>query len=369
MKIGFIVARPTQFEAPFFRFVHELGQQDRLDVFFLTDSNRPGYDRETGLPLPWGTDLYTGYPHYFLLSENRVQELVPFLRTGYSLMIINGYKNAYAGFVAICRQHHTPVALRLDTAFFNKTGLEFVLRRLFLLKIYRQFDHFMVTGNVSRRYLIQMGIASEKISIFSYCVDNAFFAGNPSRDASPLPSEVRMHTRLLVVTKLIRRESPGEVIRALQYLNRPDLDLYIAGDGRERRALEKMAGARHGRSIHFLGLVPYLHLRQHYWMSDLFIHPAREEPWGVSVQEAIAGGCRVVASDKVGAAYDLIKTGENGFIYRSGRHEELAEKIECALQIPIQQANATNRHILQSWNFDAMWKAITDAGRKITPQS
>ena len=53
--------------------------------------------------------------------------------------------------------------------------------------------------------------------------------------------------------------------------------------------------------------------------ADLFVLPSVldhgiTEPWGQTVNESLQCGCRVVASDAVGAAYDLIAS-VNGAIY------------------------------------------------------
>ncbi len=55
-------------------------------------------------------------------------------------------------------------------------------------------------------------------------------------------------------------------------------------------------------------------IRALYRCSDILLHPARSEAWGVVIQEAVASGMAVIASDRTGAAADLVHHGENGFI-------------------------------------------------------
>ena len=48
--------------------------------------------------------------------------------------------------------------------------------------------------------------------------------------------------------------------------------------------------------------------------ADVFALLSRHEPWGVVVNEAAACGLPLVLSDRVGAAPDLLRDGENGFL-------------------------------------------------------
>ncbi len=56
-------------------------------------------------------------------------------------------------------------------------------------------------------------------------------------------------------------------------------------------------------------------LAQRYVDADVFALLSRHEPWGVVVnEEAAASGLPLVLSDQVGAAADLLRAGENGFL-------------------------------------------------------
>src|SRR6185295_16395131 len=104
--------------------------------------------------------------------------------------------------------------------------------------------------------------------------------------------------------------------------------------------------------------VPYPDLPALYGAADLFVHPAREERWGVSVAEALACGLPVVASSRVGAAYDLVRPGENGFTYEAGDGDGLAQRIEAALRLDPAAVAATSAEILARWDYAATWRSI-----------
>jgi glycosyltransferase involved in cell wall biosynthesis len=66
--------------------------------------------------------------------------------------------------------------------------------------------------------------------------------------------------------------------------------------------------------------------------SRLFSPPARTEPYGVSVLEAMACGAIVVASDQTAAALDRIDNGVNGFLHASNDVNGLSSRIIQAME-------------------------------------
>src|SRR5439155_13810742 len=92
----------------------------------------------------------------------------------------------------------------------------------------------------------------------------------------------------------------------------------LAGTGPEISALKQLAQSLGiANQVDFLGWLRPEDLPQFYRSIDVFVHPARTEPFGVSVLEAMASGAIVIASDQTSAAVDRIVTGENGFLHTS----------------------------------------------------
>lgn len=366
-NIGFIVNHPTQFEVPFYQYVSKHDANNQLDVFYLENNKvNDHFDKELGRSIKWGIDLYGGYSYHFL-GENRLAGLEQLLeKKKYDLIIINGYKDHYKELGNICRKKGIPVALRMDTVLFNQSALNILLRKLLLKKEYRVFDHFLVTGTVTKDYLHAMGIKDNKINIFSYCVDNDFFGAavaGKTTEVADLKKQLKLENEKVIVTvaKFMQRESPWDVLRAFTALNRKDLALVIVGDGEEREALHAFAAQFPDLKIRFTGYVQYTELPLYYNISTVFIHAAKDEPWGVSVQEAIAGGCRVICSDKVGAAVDMVKEGENGATYTFGNHQQLAGKIQQVLAVDENIVKLRNEQVLAWWNYATMWSEIIKA--------
>lgn len=82
----------------------------------------------------------------------------------------------------------------------------------------------------------------------------------------------------------------------------PDVQLWLAGDGKLRPALEALTrGLGIESHVRFLGLVDNEVLWRYYAAADLFVLPSRLESWGTVMLEALACGTPVVATATAGA--------------------------------------------------------------------
>lgn len=104
----------------------------------------------------------------------------------------------------------------------------------------------------------------------------------------------------------------------------PDWDLAIAGTGPLRDQLEpRVPAALRGR-VRFLGFLQPEELRSCYLACDALVHAAVDEPWGLVINEAVASGLAVVATDITGAAIDLVRNNVNGLLTVPGSVESMA---------------------------------------------
>ena len=372
MRIAFLVERSTQFEAPFYRFAAR-DPAHELRVLFTggPDLAGPVFDPELGQSVSWGIDLLGGYPSEVCPETEAASWLAARLRPARcDLLIANGYTQPlYRLGTRIARRGGVATALRLDSVLFDGSPVRDLAKRLlFATYMKRTYDLFLGVGSLTLEYLRAFGVPAERTGLFPYAVDVEAFR---SRSVLSQPERTAVRERLgvpagarvvLSLAKLSPREAPWDLLRAFARLDQEDLWLVLAGDGPERAALERAAGPR----VRFPGYVPYPELPALYAAADLFVHPAREERWGVSVQEALACGLPVVASSRVGAAFDLVQPGGNGFLYPAGDDGELAGRLGDALALPPERVRRTSAAILAEWDYAAVWRGLLEtAGRAV----
>ena len=374
LSLAFVVERPTQFEVPFYRFAAQ-DPANRLKVIY-TDPRcgAPVFDPELGREVAWGFDLLGGYEHAVLPRGEGAAWLRRELH-GCDLAIVNGYtQRAYLAATAAARREGIATGLRLDSVLWEgpPPRRNWPKRLLFAAFLKRRYELFFGVGSLTAEYLRACGVPAARIALFPYAVDVAGF-----RERSALAAEERAAVRarlgvpaddtlLLAVTKLNEREAPWDLLRALGARGREDGRwLAVAGDGPARPALEAFARESGLARVRFLGYVPYPELPGLYAASDLFLHPVREERWGVSVAEAMACGLPVVASSRVGAARDLVTPGRNGGVYPAGDAAALERAIEAALALPVEAVRAWNREVLARWDYAATWRGLLAAAGRL----
>ncbi len=211
-----------------------------------------------------------------------------------------------------------------------------------------------------------------------YAVDNAFFQQR-AKDAEAARGALREQLQLtpgrpvvLFASKLQERKRCGDLIAAVRLLGEAAEEsarpyLLIVGDGEARARLEGEAATHpdaRSSDIRFLGFRNQTELPRFFDLCDVFVLPSVDEPWGLVVNEAMNAGRAVVVSDAVGCQEDLVRDGENGFVFPVGDVEALAGALRRVLERPerAQAMGRESRRIIDYWSFeqdvDGLWSAL-----------
>ena len=91
----------------------------------------------------------------------------------------------------------------------------------------------------------------------------------------------------------------------------PDWELWIVGDGQERKRLEAMMVRMNLQRVVFYGYqksAPFYEHAKLFWMTSKF------EGWGMTLVEAMQRLCVPIAMDTYSSLHDIIDNGQNGII-------------------------------------------------------
>ncbi len=362
-KLGFVVGHPTQFEVPFYRYVNEQDGADSLKVYYYNYKQNIIRDVEMGEQgeRSWGIDLHTGY-EWCSVSKSNLSIAKQILKDS-EYVIVNGYTSSLC-LIILClsRLYGKKVGLRLDTVAWNNKSVHKRFLKMIILNLLSLFvDSFWVTGSKSGQFLRDCFISLKKINTFSYVVDVDWFKQKSQMESSRvsllkkrfnIPQSNRV---ILAITKLVERESPQDLIIAFGNTKMENVSLLIVGDGQLRKDLEELASKYEDeKNIVFAGYIPYADLPEIYGISDLYVHPSENEPWGVSVQEAMSCGLPVVTSDFVGSAYDLVREGENGRMYSIRDTAALSNMLCEVLNYNKVKVRTINDDILKKWDYESL---------------
>lgn len=241
-------------------------------------------------------------------------------RESFDLVIVPGYSHpAYVQAILLGRALGKTVVLWSESTVRDRRPggrvREFLKRRIVGL-----CDEYLTCGSAGAEYLERIGAPGDRIHVVPNAVDTAFFRESADRHARDretwrrrlgLPRKV-----ILYVGRIDRWKGVGDLLAAYHGLERRDeVGLVLAGSGPALEALQRRAICRGWRNVFFPGFVPRDRLALYYATADLFVLPTRNDSWGLVVNEAMASGLPVVVSSAAGCARDLVREGENGFVY------------------------------------------------------
>lgn len=145
-------------------------------------------------------------------------------------------------------------------------------------------------------------------------------------------------------------------IRSIPYvLEKAEAHFILVGPGISKKALQKLARSlKIEKNISFVDPMPYAEMPDFYRLADLFAISSIIETQGLVVLEAMASGLPVVAAD-FAALPELVKDGENGFLFEAGHSKMMGEKITKILNDP-DLARIMGEKSLEFAKEHAIWK-------------
>jgi glycosyltransferase involved in cell wall biosynthesis len=112
--------------------------------------------------------------------------------------------------------------------------------------------------------------------------------------------------------------------------------------------------------VHLLGFRNTSELPEIYGACDVFVQASEREPWGMVVNEAMACGMAICASDRVGSAYDLVR--DNGALFPVGDIERLAELMVgwTRNRAAIERMKRASETIIEKWSAKESADGVID---------
>lgn len=196
-------------------------------------------------------------------------------------------------------------------------------------------------GSRAKDYLEKLGVAPARVFIGINTVDTSFFSRatekirQQKRSVENPASDGRVH--LLSIGYLSPRKNFHQLIEVMRLLHaqRNEVVLDLVGDGSERTLLENLV-KDYGLSdvVRFHGYLQKEALPGLMAEATLFLFQTDFDIWGLVLNEAMAAGLPVICSPNAGAAADLIREGETGYIMDFNEPEKVAAKILELLSDP-----------------------------------
>jgi glycosyltransferase involved in cell wall biosynthesis len=256
------------------------------------------------------------------------------------------------------------------------------IKKFFWPRLFRLADQVIVPSSDGRDFMCSLGIPRNRVSLTGDCVDNDWWMAQSQQvDRAAVRASWGVSPNDVVIVfsaKLQPWKSPLDLLRAFAKASPPNAFLLFAGTGPLLPQLESEAASLGVASrVRFLGFVNQSQLPAVYTAADLLVLPSEFEPFGLVVNEAMCCGCAAAASDRCGAARDLVAPVCPEFVFRSGDIDALAELIKKATADParLRDLGRASLAYIQTWSpernvaafVEAIQFGVARAGRRPAP--
>ncbi len=192
----------------------------------------------------------------------------------------------------------------------------------------RRSTFFTSDANVTKEKAVSYGMNPEKTIVFPWGVDLEHFM--PDTDHWSLNTD---HFTLFCNRSWETRYGVDVLARAFVKVaeQKDNVDLILLGGGSQGGKIRQIlqSGGVLDR-VTFGGQISQTDLPRWYHMADLYISPSHVDGSSVSLMEALASGLPCLVSD-IPANKEWVIENENGWLFRDGDADHLAEKILAAI--------------------------------------
>lgn len=333
-RLAIITTHPIQYYAPLFKLLSESAQL-QVKVFYTwgEQAKTKLYDPGFGKEREWDIPLLHGYDYEFVTNTSATPgshrfkgiinpDLNGLIETwGADALLVFGW--AFQSHLDAMRyfKNKVPVYFRGDSTLLDEPGgfsIKKVGRRMFLKWVYKHVDVAFYVGANNKRYYLAHGLKEKQLVYAPHAIDNTRFSENDAqytRQAEEWKVSLGISPGMAVALfagKLEPKKNAMFFIEAAKQLT--SMHFIVVGNGILEGDIKQAAN-----SLSNVTVLPFQNqsiMPVVYRLCDVFVLPSQGpgETWGLAINEAMASGRAVVASNKCGGAVDLISNGNNGFI-------------------------------------------------------
>lgn len=248
--------------------------------------------------------------------------------------------------------------------------------RRFIPMTYKKIHNRFLKNKKSNLYVLcASSFLPYDLKLVGFPIDKCFqwgyFPPVDTTDFKTLMALKPQKIRILWVGRFIPLKRAEDTLKAAKLLmeNGYDFSLDFIGDG-ELKEKYKNFVYKYGMDnyVNFLGKMPTESVREEMKKSTFLIFNSTfKEGWGAVVNEAMNSACVPVVSHAAGCAYELIRNGENGFVYKMGDYYDLYRTLKFAIDNQMTEKCAYNAYndILTQWNAKVAGRRLIQLANSI----
>jgi glycosyltransferase involved in cell wall biosynthesis len=384
-KLGIFISHPIQYQVPLYQ---KISKKIDLIVYYYSKFGAEKYfDPQLKKEFKWDINLLEGYNYKILKNYSFKQGFYFFgfinfgifkeiFKNKFGAVLINSWSYLSDWLVILaCLISKTKLLLRVESPY-NKEILKprwklFIKKIIFGKILFPKVHAFLYIGEENRKFYKFYGVPDEKLFFAPYAVDNERFQKEYEK-LKEKKEELRKELGIskdtvviLFVGKLIQIKRPLDILRAYKILYdnkelKERIALVCVGEGELRSEIEKYIQVNNLKNVLLVGFKNQTEISKYYAMSDIFLLSSDSETWGLVINEAMNFRLPVIVADSVGCGSDLVKHGENGYIFKKGDAEELARYLEDLILNEEKRKSFGQKsfEIVKGYNYDKTAESI-----------
>jgi glycosyltransferase involved in cell wall biosynthesis len=391
VRLAIVSTHPIQYYAPIFQALAQ-SRVVRPRVFYTWSQTAgaaiadPGFGRT----IAWDIPLLEGYESEFVPNVAhqpgtehfwglRNPGLIGALQQWRAdAVLVFGWNSASHLRALLRLKGRVPVFFRGDSTLVDpRPPWRTAARRLFLRWVYRHIDVAIAVGSNNRDYYRWCGVSDERIAFAPHAIDTKRFSdpdGSQEQQALQWRRELGISPDervILFAGKLIPKKEPLLLLDAFLTCGAAGRLVFVGNGALESELQTRVKGRA---DVHFLPFQNQRAMPAVYRLGNVYVLPSRGpgETWGLALNEAMASGRAVIASNRVGGARDLVTEGINGWIFDVGNREQLATALRNALtcdsRVLVDMGEAAKEESAR-WSIEAAAAGIESTVVKFTLES
>jgi glycosyltransferase involved in cell wall biosynthesis len=254
-----------------------------------------------------------------------------------SLVVVPGWNYAsYWIAILAAKWYGHKLALRGETPLNQenkKIGIFAIIRKVMLKHfLFKILNHAFYIGTQNFRFYKYYGVPENKLVFVPYSVDNNRF--QDARKEWEVKKDILKESLgldknkkcILYSGKYIFKKRPLDLLKAFCQIDNTNVQLVMVGDGELRVEMEEIIARENlGSKVVLTGFVNQTEIVKYYAASDIFVMCSGiGETWGLSVNEALNFGVKIIVSETTGCCIDLAIPGRTGWKFETGNIKQLA---------------------------------------------
>lgn len=237
----------------------------------------------------------------------------------------------------------------------NNSKLKTLIRKIQNIQI----RGYIVNGSETKKYLESIGVISNKIFVGGMCADSKGLRSSiesfPIDEKKEFKSGFKRGNKGLIYLYSGRIEylkgTPYLLCAWMEHIKKYTNDsIILIGDGELFN--EMKSKYENERSIFLEGRKPYEDVYKYYAIADVFILPTLQDNWSLVIPEAMSCGLPVSTSIYNGCYPELVKEGENGYVFDTFNHNSIVNALSYFHNVDLNRFSENSIKLEKEFNTE-----------------